>query len=218
MKISLLCADETYRRMLELELSAYGAVCDSELPTDETPPADYALLDVCSLSRFGAFPKKFYVSTPSLIFGFPDELSTVPPEIYTLFEICARPMLISELLKRVFGVVHEAFTHGSEVKRVASPADKLLIINGNRTVFFRGEPVTLSIREHGLLSFLAENRGRELSRGEILGAVWGETGCENEKVVDVYVRYLREKLDERFGVKLIKSVRGVGYTIPTEIK
>ena len=70
----------------------------------------------------------------------------------------------------------------------------------------------MSKKEFALLSLLVERKGSIVSR-EDAAALFGGDGSN---VVDVYVKYLREKLDEHFGVKIISSVRGKGYTIKSE--
>ena len=67
-------------------------------------------------------------------------------------------------------------------------------------------------REFALLSLLVQKKGEPVSRAEILSSVFEDSG-EATNVVDVYVNYLRRKIDSRFGVRLISTVRGYGYTI-----
>jgi DNA-binding response OmpR family regulator len=76
-----------------------------------------------------------------------------------------------------------------------------------------GAGVELTHKEFELLSCLMENKGRVLSREALLNNVWGYDYIGETNVVDVYVRFLRSKIDEPFGVKLITTVRGVGYKI-----
>lgn len=75
----------------------------------------------------------------------------------------------------------------------------------------RGEPIGLTEREYQLLALLDEHRGQPVSREEAARRVWGtDTGTN---VVDVYVRYLRKKLDERFDARFLVTVRGQGYLL-----
>ena len=71
--------------------------------------------------------------------------------------------------------------------------------------------LTLTNREFELLRALMQNRGIVLSRERLLEQVWGYEYFGETNVVDVYIRYLRQKIDDSFGVKLIHTVRGVGY-------
>ena len=83
-------------------------------------------------------------------------------------------------------------------------------------VTIRGQEVELTKKEFDLLRQLLENKGRVLSRESLLDSVWGFDFVGETNSVDVYIRFLRTKLDEAFGVKLIHTVRGVGYVIREE--
>jgi two-component system, OmpR family, response regulator len=73
--------------------------------------------------------------------------------------------------------------------------------------------IVLTLKEYQLLAYLMENAGKVLSRTRILNHVWGYSFDPGSKVVDVYIRYLRQKIDEGEETGLIKTVRGFGYTI-----
>ncbi|WP_434963942.1 response regulator transcription factor [Brockia lithotrophica] len=76
-----------------------------------------------------------------------------------------------------------------------------------------GRPVELTAREFDLLVLFLRNRGRVLSREEILDAVWGTDRFVEPNIVDVYVRYLRQKLDEPGKPSFLETVRGKGYVV-----
>ena len=78
---------------------------------------------------------------------------------------------------------------------------------------FTAGPVELTRREFDLLACLLEHKGKVLSRSAILNTVWGYDYVGETNTVDVYIRFLRSKLDEVFGIHLIETVRGVGYVI-----
>ena len=84
------------------------------------------------------------------------------------------------------------------------------------TVTRRGQPIELSPREYALLETLARNRGRVLSRDQLLERVWGYDADPQGNVVDLYIYYLRRKLDPegQDAEPLIRTVRGVGYLVP----
>ena len=71
----------------------------------------------------------------------------------------------------------------------------------------------LTAREFSLLLVLLENRSIVMSRDTLLQKVWGYDYVGETNIVDVYVRYLRSKIDDVFGIPLIQTVRGVGYVI-----
>jgi DNA-binding response OmpR family regulator len=79
-----------------------------------------------------------------------------------------------------------------------------------------GKNIDLSPKEFKLLKYLIENRNKTLSRTAILQAVWGIDFDNNTNVVDVYVSYLRGKVDEGSDTSIIKTVKGVGYMLTTD--
>ena len=72
--------------------------------------------------------------------------------------------------------------------------------------------VALSAREYALLEYLVHHAGQILTREQLAAHVWSDVAVESN-VIDVYVRYLRQKVDAPFGAPLIHTVRGVGYTL-----
>jgi two-component system response regulator MprA/two-component system response regulator TrcR len=112
-------------------------------------------------------------------------------------ELAAR---IRALLRRV---------EGEEVLRVGD-----LEVNTTTREVRRGErQIDLTVREYELLEFMARNPRRALSRDLLLSRVWGEESRAETNVVDVYVTYLRKKLEGRGEPRLIQTVRGVGYAL-----
>lgn len=78
-------------------------------------------------------------------------------------------------------------------------------------VTFNGKEIALSKKEFELLKYLMENRGIVLTREKILDHVWGYDYFGDTNVTDVYIKYLRNKIDQKFAVQFIHTVRGVGY-------
>jgi two-component system, OmpR family, copper resistance phosphate regulon response regulator CusR len=76
-----------------------------------------------------------------------------------------------------------------------------------------GKRLDLTAKEYSLLEYLAAHAGRVLSRTMIIEHVWDESFEGLTNIVDVYVRHLRAKVDDPFTVKLIQTVRGVGYSL-----
>lgn len=72
-------------------------------------------------------------------------------------------------------------------------------------------PIELTQREFDLLVFLMKHQGEVISRDWLLSAVWGYDFIGETNVVDVYIRYLRNKIDRDYEPKLIHTVRGIGY-------
>ncbi|MCR4804136.1 MAG: response regulator transcription factor [Clostridia bacterium] len=122
-----------------------------------------------------------------------------------------KPFAIEELLARIRLALRR---RGS-----AKAAEEVLSAGGltlsvpRHEVKFGGTDIDLTSREFALLQVLLENKNVVLSRDSLLEKVWGFDFLGETNVVDVYVRYLRSKIDSVFGVNLIQTVRGVGYVI-----
>ncbi len=82
-----------------------------------------------------------------------------------------------------------------------------------RKVIRAGENIDLAPKEFGILEYMMRNKGRPLSRTMIVEHVWDMDYDGLTNIVDVYIRHLRSKIDDRFPVKLIQTVRGIGYMI-----
>ena len=83
---------------------------------------------------------------------------------------------------------------------------------------YAGEEINLTKKEYELLECMLKNKGVALNRDRILKEVWDYDYYGDTNVVDVYIRYLRQKIDDRFGITLIHTVRGIGYIIKDENK
>jgi DNA-binding response OmpR family regulator len=89
-----------------------------------------------------------------------------------------------------------------------------LVLDPRRRTLRRGEtPIELTRREFALLEYLMRNRGRPRTKQEILDHVWGVGYSRDANVVEVYVGYLRRKVDAPFGTSSLRTVRGQGYVI-----
>lgn len=83
-------------------------------------------------------------------------------------------------------------------------------------VFRAGKRIGLTGREFAILLYFIRNQGVVISREQILSGVWNDDGEITSNVVDVYIRYLRRKIDDPFDYKMIRTVRGVGYCLKAE--
>jgi len=130
-----------------------------------------------------------------------------------------KPFAIEELLARVRAALRksaqaETRGEGGPDSRVLRALSGALTLDADRhEVRVGGEAVELTLREFSLLQYLLENKGRVINRDTLLARVWGYDYAGETNAVDVYVRFIRSKIDERFGEKLIHTVRGVGYQI-----
>jgi two-component system OmpR family response regulator len=121
-----------------------------------------------------------------------------------------KPFSFEEFVARVEALLRRAALQRHDpVLRVAD-----LTLDPLTRQVTRGErAIELTRKEYGLLRYLMENAGAVLSRSQILNNNWGYNFDPGTKVVDVYVRYLRKKVDEGEAVPLIQTVRGAGYSI-----
>jgi DNA-binding response OmpR family regulator len=78
---------------------------------------------------------------------------------------------------------------------------------------YKGKRIELRLREFRLLEFLMRNKNKILTRSMIFEHVWNSDDKKQTNTVDVHINYLRNKIDKKFGVKMIKSVHGLGYKI-----
>jgi DNA-binding response OmpR family regulator len=120
-----------------------------------------------------------------------------------------KPFAFDELLARIRAVLRRASGRASGI---LSHAD-LSLDPVTRKVQRAGCEIRLTAREFALLQYLLEHAGEVVSRARIIEAVWEHDYETFSNVVEVYIRYLRAKLDEPFPRKLIHTVRGVGYSL-----
>jgi DNA-binding response OmpR family regulator len=119
-----------------------------------------------------------------------------------------KPFEFVELLARLRALLRRG---GSTPPRLAL-AD-LTLDPATREVTRAGRRIDLTVREYALLEFFLRNSGRVLSRAVIAQRVWGVSFETFTNVIDVYVNYLRRKIDADFEPKLLHTVRGVGYVL-----
>ncbi len=124
-----------------------------------------------------------------------------------------KPFQIEELLARIRNKLSK-YKGDVQTKRIV--VGGLNIDLGLMHATFMGEDIDLTKREYELLRYLAEKKNQVLPREDILTEVWGYDYIGETNVVDVYIRYLRQKIDDRFGKKLIHTIRGVGYCVKDE--
>jgi len=129
-----------------------------------------------------------------------------------------KPFQIEELLARIRSALRASAAAGSGREGSAQPEESLtagsLRLNEQTREVFRGERrIELTPREFDLLVFLLRNQRQVLSREQMIREVWGYDYAGDTNVVDVYIRYVRKKIDEEGLPELIHTVRGVGYVL-----
>ena len=124
-----------------------------------------------------------------------------------------KPFAIEELLARIRAALRKHPAQAVAEERQLLRAKGLSMDPERHEVTVDGQHVELTRREFDLLRYLLENKEKVISRESLLDNVWGFDFVGETNAVDVYIRFLRSKIDERFGMKLIHTVRGVGYVI-----
>ena len=122
-----------------------------------------------------------------------------------------KPFATEELLARIRAALRKRPAPAEPDSRLT--AGPLVMDPDRHLVTVDGQNVALTRREFDLLRCLLEHKEKVLSREELLEQVWGFDFMGETNTVDVYIRFLRAKLDEAFHIKLIHTVRGVGYVI-----
>ncbi len=123
-----------------------------------------------------------------------------------------KPFAFEELLARIRVIIRKNSVSKSNLISVAD----LSIDISSRKVTRGGKDIALSAKEYELIQYLAVNNGIVLSREKIENHIWNYDYEGGTNVVDVYIRYLRKKIDDGFEQKLIHTVRGMGYVLREE--
>ena len=125
-----------------------------------------------------------------------------------------KPFAFAELLVRVKALLRRGPVNRASVLRVGDlEVDRL-----SKQVRRGGKRIELTAKEYSLLEYFATNPGRVFSRTMIIEHVWDESFEGLTNIVDVYVRHLREKVDDAYPTKLIRTVRGMGYCLSDEVE
>ena len=224
-KILLVEDEEKLARMVELELKYEGYQVDKAadgrtgLDMAQTGDYDLILLDIMlpALNGMEVLRRLRRESlVPVIMLTARD---TVMDKVAGLDagadDYITKPFAIEELLARIRAALRNKAEGAAEVpgqvgKLMAGP---LTMDVDRHEVSVNGQEVELTRREFDLLRYLLENKEKVVTREVLLDNVWGFDFVGETNTVDVYIRFLRSKIDERFHIKLIHTVRGVGYVI-----
>jgi DNA-binding response OmpR family regulator len=124
-------------------------------------------------------------------------------------DFLAKPFALRELEMRCRGLLRRFRTSNGSVLRCGD----LVLDRMRRVVERKGSRVDLTVKEFALLEYLLEHRGECVSRADLLLHVWAMHPDANTNIVDVYINYLRTKMDKSAESKLIHTVRGNGYSL-----
>ena len=121
-----------------------------------------------------------------------------------------KPFAIEELLARIRVTLKK-----HRIDRTATTGEKraglLCVEPASYSAKYGEEPISLTKKEFDLLLYLWQHEHSAVTRDELLSNVWGYEFAGDTNIVDVYIRYLRQKIDDRFGIKTIHTIRAVGY-------
>lgn len=127
-----------------------------------------------------------------------------------------KPFAIEELLARI-RVALNRHTKLVQPKIDILQYGKLMLNLSSHSASYDNEELILTKKEFELLEYLLKNKNIAITREQLLNNVWDYEYLGDTNVVDVYVRYLRQKIDDKYGVRIINTVRGVGYIIKDEV-
>ncbi len=204
------------RKGLEEEHYAVDLALDGTegLHLAETHPYDLIVLDLMLPGldgfRFVQRLREGGIDTPILILTARDSVeSKVRGLDLGADDYLTKPFAFAELLARVRALLRRGKPHTPPVLRVAD----LTLDPAARRVTRAGKVIELTPKEFALLEYLMRHAGRVLTRTMILEHVWDQSFDSYTNVVDVYINYLRKKIDHGFEPRLIHTVRSVGYVL-----
>jgi len=122
-----------------------------------------------------------------------------------------KPFHIEELLARIRAIMRTSSHEAADANVIK--IDNLVLDTAQRLVLRDGKTIALTKTQYDLLEYLMRNRNVVLTREQILNEVWGYDYLGDSNVVDVYIRYVRTKIEDTNDDRIIETVRGVGYVI-----
>lgn len=120
-----------------------------------------------------------------------------------------KPFVFDELVARVRALARRPYTNLGPVLKVG----ELSLNPATKEVIHQGQEISLSLTEFNLLEYLMRNAGQVLTKDMIINSAWDSDSDVLPNTVEVYIKYLRNKIDKPFGANLIKTVRTFGYKI-----
>ena len=223
-KILIIEDEAKIARFLELELNFEGYIIETSQNGREglgialEKDFDLILLDVMLPSMNGMEVLRRLRQTsniPVIMLTAKDEITDKVNGLdLGADDYITKPFAIEELLARI-RVALKRVSKESDKENLLK-ARKLVLDQERHLVKYDENIIELTKREYDLLKYFMENKNIVLTRDKLLEAVWGYEYMGDTNVVDVYVRYLRSKIDDIFGIKLIYTLRGVGYQLKDE--
>lgn len=170
-------------------------------------------IDGIELLQYARYKK---IHTPILVISaLGDPEDKIKALDYGADDYLTKPFLLKELVAHINALTRRANLKYDQPSDILE-CDNLKIYVDKHRVERDGKEIKLTLQEFKLLKLLVENENKVLSRTQILDTVWGVNYDTNTNVVDVYISYLRNKIDTEGYTKLIKTVKGRGYMIQTQ--
>ena len=190
---------------------------DEGLAMAQMDEYDLLILDIMLPEKSGYEVTKqlreYSIKTPILMLSAKDELEDKVKGLdLGADDYLTKPFMFEELLARVRALFRRG---GMSSESKLSLAD-LTLDPVTHDVSRNNQKIELTAKEYGLLEYLLRNKGRIATRTTIIEHVWDLHFDSDTNLVDVYIRYLRKKIDDDFEPKLIHTVRGVGYVLKVE--
>ncbi|PKM64964.1 MAG: DNA-binding response regulator [Firmicutes bacterium HGW-Firmicutes-20] len=221
-RILIIEDEEKIARFVELELTHEGYQVDKAmdgrdgLEKIKTRPFDLILLDVMLPGINGVEVLRRIRQTSEVPVILLTARDSVVDKVTGLDagadDYVTKPFAIEELLARVRMTLRK--TKGVRNTMLTAGQCQLDIIL--RTCSVNGVDIELTKKEFDLLQALMENKNRILSREVLLEKIWGYEFDGTTNAIDVYIRHLRQKIEEPFNLRLITAIRGIGYVIKDE--
>ncbi len=177
---------------------------------------DFSGVDICQRIRSSG------INTPILMLtGHDDIADRVKALDAGVDDYLVKPFSIEELMARLRAMQRRAHSfvgsgEGQGAERTFLEVGGLTLDPNTRDVHRFGKKIQLSVKEYELLYFLMSGSGKVLERAEIMKGVWGEDFYGDDNLLDVYIRYLRQKIELNDQPNLIHTVRGVGFIFRDE--
>ena len=212
MNILIASKDAVFSRMLTLEFSEKGFPVFYAKTLAETEAflsrAHLALIDASFLAE-GELPKFPY---DIVLFGYAEDFERISGQELTKYYTLVRPFVMEDFWNSLFDSEKETEPLRLRVQKRKHPSESLALDAASHAAYYKGEKIILTQKEFALLALLFENRGSPVSRETALREVFSDADNATN-VVDVYINYLRSKIDHKFGIRMIGTVRGCGYII-----
>lgn len=222
-KILIVEDEAKIARFLELELKHEGYEVEhasdgrSGLEAALKPEIDLVLLDVMlpGLSGMEVCRRvRMESQVPIIMLTAKDDVTDKVAGLDSgADDYMTKPFAIEELLARIRVTLTRHSKKTVEASSDTVSFGELVLNTAAHSAKYGADELTLTKKEYDLLECLIRNKNTALSREQLLNQVWDYDYMGDTNVVDVYIRYLRQKIDDKYGIHMIETVRGIGYMI-----